>query len=248
MDGRMDGYVDAEKHGKRSRTRETEGEREGTDRFRTERTDYSGDIPGCFSCLILAFSLPAGALGSHARRGSCRLGAPGLSRMCQQCVGKDGGKRAQSGDTGVRRGRGGGPRRLGLGFTDWHSMNHCRICSFIFSFRSGPSVSLRVSWVFTTASWYSSSFSTWRSLLTLSPRLATALTPEGAPWVDEGSWGSGKGAEGLRGESEEDPAPDTCPLLVPETGRTRGLAYTPARNNGHACIRRNCVRSRNSPV
>lgn len=135
------------------------------------------------------------------------------------------------------------------GDTDWHSINHCRICSFIFSFKSGPSVSLRVSWVFTTANWYSSSFSAWRSLLTLSPRQAMALTPKGAPWLGEGSCGSGREAEGLRGGSGEDPAraQTPAPTHSQDGAPARPRTHT-ARNNGHACIRRNCVRSRNSSV
>lgn len=42
------------------RDQETEGEREGTQSYRIERTDYSGDIPGCFPCFILALALPSG--------------------------------------------------------------------------------------------------------------------------------------------------------------------------------------------
>lgn len=56
--------------------------------------------------------------------------------------------------------------------TDWHSINHCRICSFIFSFMSGPSVSARVSWAFAKACWNSSSFSICRSLRTSPPEEA----------------------------------------------------------------------------
>lgn len=96
------------------------------------------------------------------------------------------------------------------GDTDWHSINHCRICSFIFSLILGPSVSLRASWVFRLAIWNSSSFSIWRNLLTSFLRLATDRCSTGS---GKGIWGHEEEATGLKSSSGEDPAlgSHTCP-------------------------------------
>ena len=155
-----------------------------------------------------------------------QAGGPELHPVCQQRVRgwgvSRGGLRKARG--GSRRGRGGSAE---AGGTDWHSMNHCRICSFIFSFMSGPSTSRRWSRAFTTASWNSSSFSACRSLRTSAPRLAWDQVPRGSAGRAEGSWGRGRGGEGLRGGSgvpQHSPSPHRAPC-----------AHTPTRNS-RACL------------
>lgn len=70
--------------------------------------------------------------------------------------------------------------------TDWHSINHCRIWSFIFSFMSGPSVSVRDSWVFPMASLNSSSFSACRILRDSSAKRAWLRMLMRSVWLGEG--------------------------------------------------------------
>ena len=150
-----------------------------------------------------------------------QAGGPEFTPVCQQ-HGRGWGVsrgRVRSTRGGFTVGERGGSTEAGD--TDWHSMNHCRICSFIFSFMSGPSTSLRWSWAFTTASWNSSSFSVCRSLRTSAPRLAWDRAPMGSTGLAEGSWGRGQGGKGLRGGSGAPQQP-----LIP--------AQSPARAHTHA--------------
>lgn len=117
--------------------------------------------------------------------------------------------------------------------TDWHSINHCRICSFIFSFMSGPSVSARESWAFTIAARNSSSFSTWRSLRTSSQRQAWEMMLRCSTWLGEGSWGveerlRGSGVGGTSIQSGCSPQPQAhMPVPAPSpTRRSRKASHT----------------------